>query len=67
MDWSGKEAFASRPLVDWSMDGHVAGKTRAHGGLTFATVNGAGHLVRSCTSYGWEVALLIVVFMVDAS
>lgn len=44
MPWSGQEAFRSKPLVDWALDGHVAGKTRSHGGFTFATINGAGHL-----------------------
>jgi len=44
MPWSGQETFRNKPLVDWTLDGHVAGKTRSHGGFTFATIDGAGHL-----------------------
>ncbi|KAF9242675.1 serine carboxypeptidase [Melanogaster broomeanus] len=36
MPWTGQEAF---------VDGHVAGKVRSAGGLTFATIDGAGHMV----------------------
>ncbi len=46
MPWSGQGIFRNKPLVDWTVDGHVAGKTRSHGGFTFATIDGAGHLVR---------------------
>jgi len=45
MEWSGKEAFGQQPLEAWSIDGEVAGKTRSAKGLTFATVDGAGHMV----------------------
>jgi len=44
MPWSGQEAFKKKALIDWTVDGHVAGKTRSHGAFTFATINGAGHL-----------------------
>lgn len=51
MEWAGQDAFASTPLTDWYLDGDgdegPAGKTRAFGNFTFATVYGAGHFVRS--------------------
>lgn len=47
MDWSGKEAFGSQALREWSVDGKTVGKTRSTKGLTFATVDGAGHMVSS--------------------
>ncbi|KAH0831837.1 serine carboxypeptidase [Lanmaoa asiatica] len=45
MPWSGQEAFVSQPLREWQVDGQVVGKTRSANGLTFATVDGAGHMV----------------------
>lgn len=45
LDWSGKTRFASQELREWEVDGAVAGKTRSAKGLTFATVDGAGHMV----------------------
>ncbi|KAF9240280.1 serine carboxypeptidase [Melanogaster broomeanus] len=45
MPWTGQEAFVSQPLREWEVDGHVAGKVRSAGGLTFATIDGAGHMV----------------------
>ncbi|KAJ8457603.1 hypothetical protein ONZ45_g18247 [Pleurotus djamor] len=45
MEWSGKEEFGKKELVDWTVNGKFAGKTRSAKGLTFATVHGAGHMV----------------------
>jgi carboxypeptidase C (cathepsin A) len=45
MEWSGKEAFGQQPLQSWLVDGKAAGKFRSANGLTFATVDGAGHMV----------------------
>ncbi|KAF9240283.1 Alpha/Beta hydrolase protein, partial [Melanogaster broomeanus] len=51
MPWTGQEASLSQPLREWEVDGHVAGKVRSGryithaGGLTFATIDGAGHMV----------------------
>ena len=45
MEWSGKEAFGQQPLQPWLVEGQVAGKTRSAKGLTFATIDGAGHMV----------------------
>jgi carboxypeptidase C (cathepsin A) len=46
LEWHGEKDFASLPLREWKVDGHVVGKTRSAHGLTFATVDGAGHMVR---------------------
>ncbi|KAL4255957.1 Carboxypeptidase [Pleurotus pulmonarius] len=45
IEWSGKREFNEQPLRDWVVDGKVAGRTRSAKGLTFTTVEGAGHLV----------------------
>ncbi|KAJ7105911.1 serine carboxypeptidase [Mycena epipterygia] len=45
LEWSGKAEFAGMPLREWVVDGRRAGRTRAAGGLTFATVDAAGHMV----------------------
>ncbi|KAH7885523.1 Alpha/Beta hydrolase protein [Phlebopus sp. FC_14] len=45
MPWSGQETFKEEPLRVWEVEGEVVGKTRSTGGLTFATVDGAGHMV----------------------
>lgn len=44
--WSGGEAFAREELKEWRFEGKAVGKIRAKGALTFATVEGAGHMVR---------------------
>lgn len=46
LEWHGQKDFAALPLREWHVDGRVAGKTRAARGLTFATVDAAGHMVR---------------------
>ena len=40
-------AYAKAPTVDWKIAGMdtVAGHVRSGGGLTFAAVEGAGHMV----------------------
>ncbi|KAJ7694640.1 serine carboxypeptidase [Mycena rosella] len=45
LEWSGQAAFSVLPLREWTFDGKRAGKTRAAGALTFATVDAAGHMV----------------------
>lgn len=45
LEWHGQRDFAALPLREWYVNGHVAGKTRRAHGLTFATVDGAGHMV----------------------
>ncbi|KAI0683515.1 serine carboxypeptidase [Earliella scabrosa] len=46
LEWSKQEEFRSQPLKPWSADGGrtTAGLTRSGGGLTFATIAGAGHM-----------------------
>ncbi|KAF9262351.1 serine carboxypeptidase [Marasmius fiardii PR-910] len=45
LEWSGREKFKKQELREWFVDGKVAGKTRSSGKFTFATVDGAGHMV----------------------
>ncbi|KAE9394303.1 serine carboxypeptidase [Gymnopus androsaceus JB14] len=45
LEWSGHEAFASQELREWTVGGKKAGITRSAKGFTFATVEGAGHMV----------------------
>jgi hypothetical protein len=45
LQWSGHKAFNKEELREWKVGGDVAGYTRGAGGLTFATVLGAGHMV----------------------
>ncbi|KAF8510885.1 serine carboxypeptidase [Hysterangium stoloniferum] len=45
MKWSGQEKFAEQELRDWKIDGKRVGKTRSYGGLSFVTIEGAGHMV----------------------
>ncbi|PPQ84535.1 hypothetical protein CVT25_007605, partial [Psilocybe cyanescens] len=44
-EWSGHDEFASQPLREWAVDGKKTGLTRKAKGLTYATIDGAGHLV----------------------
>ena len=46
LEWHGQQDFAALPLREWKVDGLVVGKTRSARGLTFATVDAAGHMVR---------------------
>lgn len=43
LEWTRQEAFRNQSLVPWLVDREVAGVTRSGGGLTFATIDGAGH------------------------
>ncbi|KAF5346088.1 hypothetical protein D9756_010824 [Leucocoprinus leucothites] len=45
MDWSGKQEFGATDKREWLVDGKKAGLTRSARGLTFATIDGAGHMV----------------------
>lgn len=45
LEWTGRDAFISQPLKEWTVNGHVVGMERGANGLEFATVNHAGHLV----------------------
>ncbi|VDC04910.1 unnamed protein product [Peniophora sp. CBMAI 1063] len=45
LDWTGAEAFKESETRNWEVDGKVVGETRSSGHLTWATIEGAGHLV----------------------
>jgi cathepsin A (carboxypeptidase C) len=47
LEWSGQDAFDAQKLRDWEVDGKKAGVARSFGGFTFATIDGAGHMVGS--------------------
>ena len=47
LEWTKQEEFRSQSLREWLVDGQVAGVTRSGGGLTYATISGAGHMVRT--------------------
>jgi cathepsin A (carboxypeptidase C) len=51
LEWSGHDEFSTQPLREWKVDGKVAGTTRSAQGLTFATIEGAGHMVRARLSF----------------
>lgn len=46
LGWTHQDAFRAESLRDWKVDDRVAGKTRSVDALTFATIYGAGHMVR---------------------
>ena len=46
LEWSGQDAYRGAELREWTVEGKPAGKTRSGGGLTFATIYDAGHMVR---------------------
>jgi carboxypeptidase C (cathepsin A) len=46
LEWSGHDDFASQPMREWLVDGKAVGVTKGARGLTFAILNGAGHMVR---------------------
>ncbi|TFK38756.1 serine carboxypeptidase [Crucibulum laeve] len=45
MEWSGGNEFRKQDLETWNVDGKKAGKVRSAMGLSFVTVEGAGHMV----------------------
>nr|VWO99947.1 Endochitinase 2 (EC (Chitinase 2) [Ganoderma boninense] len=45
LEWTKKDEFRRQPLNVWTIKGNqIAGLTRSGGGLTFATIVGAGHM-----------------------
>lgn len=44
LEWGGKEDFGKQGLREWIVNGKKAGMTRSAKGLTFATIEGAGHM-----------------------
>ena len=47
MPWSGQDGYVAEPLRDWEVDGKVAGRVRTYKNFSFATIKGAGHMVRT--------------------
>ncbi|CBQ69073.1 related to PRC1-carboxypeptidase y, serine-type protease [Sporisorium reilianum SRZ2] len=45
LDWSGSDAWKDAKNYEWVVDGEKAGRTQSGGGLTWATVYEAGHMV----------------------
>jgi carboxypeptidase C (cathepsin A) len=45
LDWRGSNSYKTTPMSTWTIDGKVVGKYKTSGGLTYATVQGAGHFV----------------------
>ncbi|SPO31128.1 related to PRC1 - carboxypeptidase y, serine-type protease [Ustilago trichophora] len=45
LDWSGSDAWKKGKNYEWIVDGEKAGRTQSGGGLTWATVYEAGHMV----------------------
>lgn len=45
LDWSGSEDWKKAKNYEWVVDGEKAGRTQSGGGLTWATVYEAGHMV----------------------
>ncbi|EIN05025.1 peptidase S10 serine carboxypeptidase [Punctularia strigosozonata HHB-11173 SS5] len=44
LEWTGQAGFAESKFRSWEVEGGKAGRVREFGGLTFATVVGAGHM-----------------------
>lgn len=51
LEWYGQNEFVQEQLREWMVDGEVAGKLRSWGDLAFASVYGAGHMVRRCAYF----------------
>ena len=47
LEWSEQTEFAAKPLNSWFVDGIAVGRQRSAGALSFVTVQGAGHMVRT--------------------
>ncbi|KAJ3517824.1 hypothetical protein NLJ89_g246 [Agrocybe chaxingu] len=45
LEWTGGDEFRKQGLREWVVQGQTAGMTRSAKGLTFATIEGAGHMV----------------------
>ena len=46
LEWTGKPAFNAEDLREWTVDGTRAGRYKSANGLTYVTIEGAGHMVR---------------------
>lgn len=66
MAWSGKEGLAKEEMKEWATgDGETistAGRSMSFGGLTFATVSGAGHMVSGIDRRSIFIAIVFFFF-----
>ena len=62
LEWSGHEEFSTQSLREWKVDGKSVGMTRSAKGLTFATIDGAGHMVSYTAVFLVSFCLLTGVF-----
>ncbi|KAF8450906.1 Alpha/Beta hydrolase protein [Boletus edulis BED1] len=46
LDWTGNEAYKKKVWRTWLVNGNAAGETKTSGKLTFASVYGAGHMMK---------------------
>lgn len=58
LEWTGMEEYSVEEWYDWQVDGHKAGETKSTGLLTFATVQGAGHMGTSLKFLSTAVEVL---------
>ena len=65
LEWSGHDEFSTQSLREWKIDGRAVGTTRSAKGLTFVTIDGAGHMVRYriVSFWGGHYVLLTRVFL----
>ena len=63
LEWTGQADFAKEPLKSWIVGDHIACVVRSAKGFTFATVNGAGHMVRYRAVHAFHAALINHVFI----
>ena len=47
LEWNGQSKFVDEPLRPWKVNDQVAGVTRGSDTLIYATIVGAGHMVRT--------------------
>jgi len=45
MKWPGQDRYNNATVAVWTVDSKVAGQVKSAAGLTFLTINGAGHMV----------------------
>src|SRR6266571_7839349 len=63
LEWTKQKEFASQPLREWIVDGKKAGMMRSAAGLTFATVEGAGHMVSCFKTQVHVLTELLIYFL----
>lgn len=54
LEWTGSKEFFGKELKEWTVNGKRAGMTKSSGAFTFATVDGAGHMVSASCNFCLE-------------